>query len=62
MIVKYLNYFEEKEVLNTISFCADQILDIITEDGITLHVTPGHPLLTSNGWKSLRPDISLMEH
>ena len=43
-------------------FNTPQVLEIKLSDGTTLGITPGHPILTTNGWKSRDIENSLWEH
>ena len=39
-----------------------KVLEIAFSNGIVLGITPGHPILTTNGWKSRDIENSLYEH
>jgi len=39
-----------------------KVLDISFSNGIVLGATPGHPFLTTEGWKSRDPYTSKLEH
>jgi intein/homing endonuclease len=39
-----------------------KIVDIYLNNGCKLTMTPGHPVLTLNGWKSLSPAVTYREH
>jgi hypothetical protein len=35
---------------------------LLLENGTVLNMTPGHPVLTLDGWKSMDVENSLQEH
>jgi len=39
-----------------------ELVNIILSNGIVLKITPGHPILTTEGWKSLDIENSWYEH
>jgi intein/homing endonuclease len=39
-----------------------RIVEVTFSDGTILKMTPSHPILTTKGWRSLDPIISLDEH
>jgi hypothetical protein len=39
-------------------YIASKIVDIYLSDGTYIGLTPSHPLLTTDGWKSLDPIIA----
>ena len=55
--------YENKKVIKTfIHFDVKKLVLIKFSNGIELKVTPGHPILTTEGWKSLDIENSLYEH
>ena len=55
--------YENKKVIKTfIHFDIKKLVLIKFSNGIELKVTPGHPILTTEGWKSLDIENSLYEH
>ena len=55
--------YENKKVIKTfIYFDIKKLVLIKFSNGIELKVTPGHPILTTEGWKSLDIENSLYEH
>lgn len=56
-------YFEIEQVLDIyIQHKAYSVVDIYLSNGEILKMTPSHPLLTSQGWKSLDIERALFEH
>lgn len=51
--------FEEDVVTNTIvKHDSDDLVYVVLSDGTKLGMRAYHPLLTTEGWKSLRPDLA----
>lgn len=51
--------FEEGSVVNTIvKHNSDDLVYIVLSDGTKIGMRAYHPLLTTNGWKSLRPELA----
>lgn len=56
-------YFEIEQVLDIyIQHKAYSVVDVYLSNGEILKMTPSHPLLTSQGWKSLDIEKALFEH
>jgi len=39
-----------------------RVISVIFSNGLVLNMTPGHPILTTEGWKSRDIENSLIEH
>lgn len=57
------NIFEFQKVINTmIHHNTIEMIDLYLDDGTHIGMTACHPILTTDGWKSLNHDIALLEH
>ncbi len=57
------NQFEPRKVTKAyLHINTPEMVDYTLSNGIVLHATPGHPLLSTDGWKSLDIENSLYEH
>ena len=55
--------FEPRKVVKSyVHHNTPAIMDVYFENGETLGITPGHPMLSTNGWKSRDLLNSLLEH
>ena len=55
--------FESKKVIHSFAhYNTIEMLDIYLSNGTILEATACHPILTTDGWKSLNHDIALYEH
>ena len=49
--------FESKKVTKSYKhYNTPRVIKVILSNNVVLKITPGHPILTTEGWKSLRPD------
>ena len=54
--------YEPRKVTKTFIHSAIDLVQVTLSNGVTMSMTPGHPLLTTKGWKSLDIENSLYEH
>ena len=58
-----INSFEPRKVTKSyIHHNTPRVLDITLSNGLVLGITPGHPILTTEGWKSRDLENSIEEH
>lgn len=55
--------FESKKVIKSYAhYNTSRVIKVILSNNVVLKVTPGHPILTTEGWKSRDIENSLYEH